>query len=225
MQHDEAVRLQMTEQYLLNELSPEARAEFEEHYFECHECAVDVGAGATFVEQSKIILAEKPEVLVAPVPVPPPWWAWFRPAVVVPVMTMLLAVVGYQNLVLYPQLQQAANQPQVMPFANLTVGTFGSNSPVIEVGAGQGFVLLLRIPPQDGYASYTANLYDPSQKVEWSVTIPSASVHNTSSHDQWALRVPGARRPAGTYTVAVRGEKPDGGSEEVRRASFELQIQ
>jgi len=59
MEHDEAVRLQMTEQYLLDELSPEAREEFEEHYFDCHECAVDVGAGAAFVEQSKIVLGEK----------------------------------------------------------------------------------------------------------------------------------------------------------------------
>ena len=228
MEHEEAVRLQMTEQYLLDELSPEAREEFEEHYFQCHECAVDVGAGATFVEQSKIILNEEPVLVPQPDPSPSRWMAgfgnWFRPAVVAPVMVALLAVVGYQNLVSVPRLLEAANHPQALPWTRVSVGAYGSETSVIQARSGEGFVLLLRIPPQDGDASYTANLYDPSQKLEWTVTVPPAVTHGASSDDQWAVQVPGAKRQAGTYSVVVQGVTHGGATEEIGRGSFELQI-
>jgi Putative zinc-finger len=223
MEHDEAVRLQMTEQYLLDELSPEAREEFEEHYFDCRECAADVGAGATFVTQSRIVLAQTSAHIRKPAP--SPWSAWFRPTWAVPVMATLLVLVGYQNLVSLPRLLEAANFPRVLPYATVSVGSYGSEAPVIPARSGEGFVLLLRIPQQDGYASYTANLYDPSQKLEWTVTVPAAAAQDASSRDQWALQVPGARRQSGKYSVVVRAETRSGASEEVGRGSFELQVQ
>src|ERR1700751_56088 len=58
MDHKEAVRQNATERYLLDELDPELRDQFEEHLFDCQDCALDVRAGAMFVEQSKVILAE-----------------------------------------------------------------------------------------------------------------------------------------------------------------------
>ena len=57
MDHNEAIRLMGAEQYLLNELSPELREQFEEHLFECTDCANDVRAGALFIEQTKAIFA------------------------------------------------------------------------------------------------------------------------------------------------------------------------
>src|SRR6185437_14720688 len=87
MNHDEASRTMAAERYLLNELSPEARDQFEEHYFDCAECASDLRAGAILVEQSKVLLA--PQTPVAqPLPVPKAeksgWFAWLRPAVPFP---------------------------------------------------------------------------------------------------------------------------------------------
>ena len=46
MDHDEAVRTKVTERYLLNELDPELRDQFEEHLFDCQDCALDVRAAA-----------------------------------------------------------------------------------------------------------------------------------------------------------------------------------
>src|SRR5258708_26162499 len=115
MEHDVVVRVKMTERYLLGELDPNARDEFEEHFFDCPNCALDVRAGALFVEQSKVVLGEKSEPVsaglpvTAPIPAKPRWFAWLRTSFVAPVMAMLLAVIGYQNLVTYPQLQQALN--------------------------------------------------------------------------------------------------------------------
>ena len=44
MDHNEAVRIQATEKYVLGELPPPLRNEFDEHFFECQECAQDVKA-------------------------------------------------------------------------------------------------------------------------------------------------------------------------------------
>jgi anti-sigma factor RsiW len=46
MDHQEAVRQNATEKYLLDELDPELRDQFEEHLFDCQDCALDVRAGA-----------------------------------------------------------------------------------------------------------------------------------------------------------------------------------
>lgn len=224
MNHDMVVRQKMTERYLLDELDPAQRDEFEEHLFDCQNCADDVRAGAIFVEKSKVVLAESPAAALvpAPAPAPPPpgWFAWLRPAFAMPALAVLLAVVGYQNLVTYPQLEQALNRPQVLPFASVNVGTWGAGGPVITTAPGKGFLLFVRIPPDSAYARYTADLYNPAGKLEWSLTIPAIA-----SQDQWPVQVPGANRESGTYTMAVRGVTAAGESKEVGRASFDLQIQ
>jgi hypothetical protein len=224
MDHDVVVGQKMTERYLLNELDPEMRDEFEEHFFDCPVCALDVRAGAMFVEQSKVVLAEKPTEVSArpptPVKVKQGWFAWLRPTVAIPVMALLLAVIGYQNLVKYPRLVRTMNSPKVYPVALVNVGTWGSGGPVIPIRAGEGFSLLVRIPPEGGYSYYKAELNNPGGKVEWTVTIPA-----TSGQDQWSVQVPGTNRVAGRYTLAVLGVTAAGESKGVGRASFELQIQ
>jgi len=53
MDHIEALRIRAAEQYLLGELPDSLREEFEEHIFECQECALDVRAGSALIEQMK----------------------------------------------------------------------------------------------------------------------------------------------------------------------------
>lgn len=225
MDHEVVVRQKMTERYLLNELDSELRDEFEEHFFDCPECAFDVRVGSAFVERTKNVLAETREAELSPLSVPTPaaansgWLAWLRPAFSAPALALLLAVVGYQNLVTYPQLQQAMNRPKVLPWAPLNVGTWGSGGPVITASTGQGFLLFVRIPPDGSYSHYTADLYNPAGKMEWSLTVPVAA-----GQDQWPVQVPGANREAGTYTVAVRGVTAAGECKEVGRTSFQLKI-
>src|SRR3979411_2329431 len=163
MDHEEAVRTNVTERYLLDELDPGVRDQFEEHLFDCQDCALDVRAAAMFVEQSKAILSERPEAGpgMAPVPVSKAavWWAWLRPEFAVPVFALLLAVVGYQNFVTVPRLEQAANSPMVLPWASVNVSTRGANLTAVATLAGEGFNLLVRIPPESRYISYKLDLY------------------------------------------------------------------
>jgi hypothetical protein len=175
-----------------------------------------------FVEQSKNILSESALVVPARVATPARggWFAWLRPAFAAPALALLLLVVGYQNLISFPRLKHAAGLPQVLPLASLNVGTYAGDGPVVPVARGKGFVLFVRIPPDPAYSRYTADLYDPAGKLEWSLTIPAVS-----SRDQWPVEVPAANRPAGTYTLAVRGVTATGESRDVGRTSFQLQIQ
>jgi anti-sigma factor RsiW len=224
MDHDVVVRQKMTERYLLQELDPQQRDEFEEHLFDCQDCALDVRAAVRFIEQSKVVLAEDAAAVPALAPAPaspqPRWFGWLRPAFVVPALAVLLVVVAYQNLVTYPQLQQALNRPQVLPWASVNVGTWGAGGPAITTAPGKGFLLFIRIPPDSAYANYRADLYNPAGKLEWSLTIPAVA-----GQDQWPVEIPGANREAGTYALAVRGISATGESKEIGRASFELQIQ
>lgn len=226
MDHDVVVRLKMTERYLLGELEPDSRDRFEEHFFDCPDCALDVRAASQFVEKSKFVFAKK----AGPVSVRPPlsisnrakpgWFAWLRPQLMAPVMALLLAVIGYQNLVMYPQMRQALRHPRVLSWAAVNVATWGSGGPAIAIRPGEGFLLFLRIPPDASYPHYVADLYNPAGKLEWSLTIPA-----TSGQDQWPIQVPGANRAAGSYSLVVRGVTASAESREVGRSSFNLQIQ
>jgi hypothetical protein len=223
MDHDEAIQLMLAEKYLLDELSPESRDQFEEHFFGCTECALDLRAGATLIEQMKEVLSGTPTGSQVRVPVPVSrksgWIAWLRPALVLPVLAVLLALIGYQNLVTYPQLKLAANQPQVLPWASVNVSTRGANASVITAHPGEGFLLFVNIPPDSRYSSYIAELHDPAGAMEWSLAFPAETAVDT-----WPIRVPAAARREGTYTLVVQGVSAVGEKSEVGRSPFELRF-
>jgi len=185
---------------------------------------MDVRAAAMFVEQSRVVLAEPP-VVMPPVEAPAKagaqgWFAWLRPAFAVPVFALLLAVVGYQNFVTLPHLLQAVNQPQVGPWASLNVSTRGTATTTIKTQPGQGFHLLVSIPPDPSYSSYTLGLYNPAGKLQWSLKIPASSPDDTRS-----IYVPAAGLEQGTYKLAVSGVSATGQSSDLGSYPIEVQIQ
>jgi len=224
MDHSESIRLMAAEKYLLGELAPELREQFEEHFFDCQECALDVRAGAALVEHSKVVLSEPVAVSPASLPVParvkPDWLGWLRPALVVPVLAVLVAVIGYQNLVTYPQLKQLASSPQILPWNSINVSTRGTSTTQISTHPGEGFHLLVNIPPDSHFASYTFDLSSPSGRLEWSRTVPA-----TSSDEARSIYVPGANQEQGIYTLAVRGNTAANGNSDLGRYSIDVQIQ
>lgn len=224
MDHSEAVSLMAAEKYLLGELPPESCEQFEEHFFGCQECARDVRAGAAFVEHSKVVLAGPVAVssarASAPAPAKPGWFAWLRPAFIAPVLAALLVVIGYQNLVTYPQLKQAAASPQILPWASINVSTRGTSTTQISPRVGEGFHLLVNIPPESRYTSYTFELSSPSGRLEWSRTIPAAS-----SDEARSIYVPGANQEQGVYTLTVHGGTAAREISDLGHYSIEVQIQ
>jgi anti-sigma factor RsiW len=228
MDHSESIRLMAAEKYLLGELTPESREQFEEHFFDCQECALDVRAGAALVEHSKVVLSEPVAVSSVRVPVPAPakpgWFAWLRPAFVVPVLAALLAVIGYQNLVTYPKLKgevAVVNQPQILASASLiNANTRGASRTVVSARPGEPFLLFVDIPAEARFSSYVAELDGPTGNSEWSLTIPAET-----TKDMVPIRVPADHHRAGVYTLVVRGVDSSGGKGfEIGRYPFELQI-
>ena len=215
MNHDEAIRLMGAEQYLLNELSPELREQFEEHFFECVECANEVRAGALFLEHSKAIFAgdtAAPQREFAVKPERHNWWAWLRPAVAAPVFALLLAVIVYQNWPSHPG-------PHVLQAAYVNIGSRSGTVPSISTHQGEGFLLRVSVPPAASYSSYFADVYAPNGKLQWSLKLPY-----TAESDSYFIQVPGGRYQDGVYAVALRGVGQEGSNTEIGRSSFELHI-
>jgi hypothetical protein len=219
MDHNEAVRLKATERYLLNELDTEQLDQFEEHLFDCPECAVDLRAAAMFLEQSKNILARPAEPATVTKPArTSQWLAWLRPAFALPALALLL-VIGYQNFVSIPAMKEASSRPVILPYAFITVATRSAATPVVHAQAGQPFMLLLNIPAETRFSSYLVDLYDPAGKIQWSLPISAEAASDTVP-----LRIP-ALHDAGIYTLAVSGVGQNNNRAEIGKQPFELRYQ
>src|SRR5258708_17999235 len=111
MDHNEAIRLQAAVKYVLGELSPVQRDAYEEHYFDCAECAIDLKALATFADTTREVLRqEKADQLAKDlVPARGGWLRWLQPITAVPPFAALLLIVAYQNNVPIPPARVAAS--------------------------------------------------------------------------------------------------------------------
>jgi len=213
MNHNEAVEQMAVERYLLGEFDPGAREEFEEHMFDCSECALDSRVAAVFIEEAKSQLGEiapsSPQVKSTDANKKSRtlWFWWLRPAFAGPVFAALLMVIGYQNLVTFPALRTAARQPTVVPVAPLAGATRGNARPTIVADRAHGVALPVDLPldPAMGaFVSYSFELYNPKGKLDWSATIPAPAA--ASGGDlQFSVVMPGETLENGTYSVSVSG--------------------
>jgi len=230
MDHQSAIQLMAVEKYVLNELPPALRDEFEEHFFDCQECAFDLRATATFLDLAKNELA-KPALVAVPVSKTvkklPLSFLW-RPAFAIPALAAALLVIAYQNIVVYPHLSSQVAElhaPQVLPVVSLVAGNSRGEGEVTAttVRDGQPFLLNVDIPTRDRFSSYTCSLYSPSGSLVWHTQISAQQAKDTVS-----IRVPAIDRIEGSYTLFVQGN-PDrdqtGASADLAKYHFVLKNQ
>jgi anti-sigma factor RsiW len=195
MEHNRAVEIQAVERYMLGEMPPEEREDFEEHYFTCAECARDMRAAARFRANARELL-RNPEQFSPPVAERRN--AWWRLPTMVPLTAAfaLLGVVGYQNLVTLPALQ-LPQFPSTLALDGLTRGSLRN--------LDEGMPVDLEMAPQEPAEgqSMTVELAAESGKVMTKSNAPVPE-HGKSLH----VSFPGKYRP-GRYTVYVR-EVPSG---------------
>jgi hypothetical protein len=226
MDHSEAVRLMATERYLLGELSTEMREAFEEHFFDCQECAFDVRAGAALIDEAKHQLAAAiPIPPAAPVRPNPPrrdWFAWLKPAFAVPAFAALILVIGYQNFATIPSLRSAARQPRLVPWAMLHVGTRdGAPMPVVA-DHNSGATLLIDVPETATWSSFGFALQDPQGKEFWSTTIQTSAAQ--SGQEPISLVIPGTGLQPGSYTLTITGITAQGSRSQLYRRVLDIRF-
>lgn len=227
MEHQEAVQQMAVERYLLDELAPELRDEFEVHLFDCAECSLDLRAGAAFVEEAKLqlptLVSTAPAADSRRAPRKSDWFAWLRPAFAVPVFAALLGVIAFQNFSTIPSLRLAARQPRLTPWVSFHTGTRGDAHLSVPADPRQGAVLLIQIPQENSYASYSFDLYDQHGKRIFTQTAAAPDATGMGS-GAFSLTIPGAGLEQAAYTLVVSGVTPQGGRTEIDRRILDIRF-
>lgn len=230
MNHSDAVEQMAVERYLLGELSPEARDAFEEHVFDCHECTLDLRAETAFLNEAKVQLPQmvasagpRPAVLREPEK-KRRWFSfsgpvWFSPAFTVPSFAVLLVIIGYQNFAVIPSLREAATAPQILPWSSVHVGTRGAAPVQVAADPKLGALLMVDLPRQTSYVSYSFELYDAQGKRVWK---SAASTQAESENGTLSLLVRSEGLRAGSYTLAIQGNLASGETTEIGRRAFDI---
>jgi hypothetical protein len=206
MNHSEAKQLQAAEKYLLGELSATQRDEYEEHCFDCADCALDLKAMAAFADNAREVLRQETanSMVRVPVPVRAGWFSWFRPIVAAPVFAALLLVILYQNTVTIPRVKEEAVLPAGQVIAATvslqTANTRGGEELKVQVPANEAFALKFDFTPAQKFESYVGKLQDQSGRRLLQVTIPGSSMNR-----EVQLVVPAGLVKAGKHSLVFTG--------------------
>jgi hypothetical protein len=229
MDHSEAVRLKAVERYILGEFSPEEREKFEEHYFDCPECASDIKALARIRTASRLILEgdAAAEVSSRERRADRGWFAWLRPAVAVPAIAALAAVVVFETAVTIPNLKRQAATGQIAQVYGSSYRVQGStrsgNTSKVLVAPNEAFGLDFDFTPSASFERYKGSLLGPSGK-----SILTFGLIGQQANKELHLVVPAGLVNTGNYELVLAGENgtADSSTEatEVQRLSFAIEV-
>ena len=221
MDHNQAVDLQLAVKYVLGELPPVQRDEFEDHYIDCPECAKDVHAAAAFADTAREVFREEGRSgAPAPARERAGWFALFKPAFAMPAFAALLLFVVYQNAVTIPQAKQeaahGAGQVFTSFFSLQTANTRGGEEIKIRVHPNESFGLRFDFTPSKAFNSYLCELQDASGRTLVQSTLPGTSMNQEA---EFAVR--GGLVKPGEYNLIFTGV-PDAHSQGIREEVLRL---
>ena len=225
MNHDHALELQAAEKYVLGELPQAQREEYEEHYFDCPECASDVKALAAFVDAAREVLRQDAEKSAARefTAAPGGWFRWVRPVVAVPAFAALLLVVAYQNTVTIPQAKkeaaQGAGQLFTTSFSLQMANVRGGEDMKVQIHPKESFALKFDFTPSRTFDSYICQLQDASGRVLLEQRVPGSSANKEAQ-----LVVRGGLVKPGKYSLVFTGAGGLGSGTEVLRLGFSVEF-
>jgi hypothetical protein len=234
MDHNEAVRLQAAEKYLLGELPKEQHAAFEDHYFDCSACAEEMKATAAFMESSRQVVRE-----VAPqaidekkfVPASPArggWFGWLRPAFAVPVFAALLLFIGYQNGVTIPQLKgsSSSQSAEIISSSFHLAGSVRGGDEAgtkLQVRHGESFLLNFDFTPARTFSEYSWQLLDQAGRA-----VKHGAIGGDKKYQAVSLPVIGGVETAGKYNLVFFGDADGNGQtaneKDVQRLTFTVEF-
>jgi anti-sigma factor RsiW len=229
MDHNETIQLQAAVKYVLGELSPAQREEYEEHYFDCAECAVDIKALATFADTTRELLRRERETQRAAelAPVHGGWLSWLQPMVAVPAMAALLLIIAYQNTVTLPKAREEATSSEAQLFVTsrapkMIVVRGGEELAKFTVRQNESLPLTFHFTPSATSDAYVGQLLDESGRAVLHVRVPGSFTNKELN-----LVIPANRVKAGKYTLvfsANPGATGQSAKNEVLRLSFAIEF-
>jgi hypothetical protein len=207
MDHNEAIRLQAAVKYVLGELSPVQREEYEEHYFDCGECAVDIKALATFADTTREVLRREKETELAKALAPARggWLSWLQPVVAVPAMAALLLIIAYQNTVTIPKAMETANsggaQIAFSSYPLRGVNTAGDEARTLSIRPAEAFFVDFDFVPTRSYDNYICQLEDAEGHV-----LLRSKIAGGNANQEAHLPIPAGMLHSGKYVLAFYGD-------------------
>ena len=221
MEHREAVERGLAERYVLGDLSDPEREAFEEHFFDCPECAREVRLCAEVLANVRALVRERESgprgwmvrVLHSP--------ALARAAIAASVV--LLALTFYLGRVRLPALErQLAELRAPQPYAAYFVRpVVRGEEQKLTLPAGARFLgLAADLPPGAAYSAYHCELRDDGGRTVASVVVPAPPDPAAPVH----LLAPRSALRSGRYTLIVSGADPGRAPVELARFHFTLDI-
>jgi hypothetical protein len=225
MTHKDALQEMAVERYLLGELSGTSLESFEEHLFECSECAADVKTGMAFIDAARIELGTPARVAEPRIEKTSKWTSWFAsPWVLGPALAACLLVLGFQTFVLQPHLKlevARAQAPAVLnPLVLANAGARGDSVPEVIAPEHGSYVISLDVPTTGGFSSYRGSLYAPDGSLAWQTTISPEQ-----ARDALMIRMPTDTTKVGLNTFLIQGLSASGTLEDLARYRFSVKIQ
>jgi hypothetical protein len=229
MNHQEALRKMAVERYLLGELSGASLDSFEEHLFDCPECAIDVKNGATFIDAARTELSVPRKVTAPNVEGTRRWTSWFvSPWVLAPALAACLLLLAFQTLVLQPRMKleiAQAQAPAVLnPLILANAGPRGDSIPAIVAPEHGSFVVSLDVPTTGSFSSYRCSLFAPDGSLLWQTTVSPEQ-----ARDALLINMPTDKVKEGLNTFLIQGSSagagPNGTLEDLARYKFHVKLQ
>jgi hypothetical protein len=235
MNHAEAVSNGAVERYLQGQLSPSESDQFEQHFFDCLECARELRVGAMFEDNARAVFVEERSLAEAagartrrPAEAKPSIWAWVwqRPwGVVAPAAAAiaLAALTAYQVWVVIPglrgQLQEALAPQPVVSYVLPPLSR--GDARVLEVpGFGRFYTIYMDPTWDPSFAAYLCSIQDESGSTKFSLRVPAPPPGKPIQ-----ILMARTRLPSGRYTVVIRGAAESGKPEtELGRYALILKI-
>jgi hypothetical protein len=207
MNHEEAKKSNAAEAYILDDLKPNERDAFEDHFFDCTDCTADVRDAA------KVADGVRTGTRVVPIRNGFNWWA--------AAASIFAALLGYQSLVVVPRMQMAMHtQTQAVPVMRLATETTvlepqsrGTGEPV-KVRRDEAVPFTIAIPTTDPYATYICEIRDAANHVRASLSVP-----DREANDPVPLVVAPGVLSSGNYQLVIRG-----GDREIAAYPFTLEV-
>ena len=222
MEHEQAMKTNAAERYLLGELAETEADSFEDHFFDCRACAEDIRQGALMLKAGRQVAIEDRQrddkqrdyepsrvATIVPIESHPRARTWF------PAAAAAMLIIGIALPLLVQQWPPA--KPRQIEFVPLYLG--GAARGVADenvVPAGHKNLLLqVDVASTTPFPSYVLTVRDERGKSIASKTVPAAQ-----TEEPVPLLL--SELPARSYVVVIEGVREDGKRSGVTTLSFRV---